>query len=87
VTDVLLSRGDEEVVFKLATNPGARFSQTGYGILVKDAEGDDRAGGNRGAAIRHAAAPLQSCCNGRPRRCARGSCRSPRRRRARKFNA
>jgi uncharacterized protein (DUF2336 family) len=42
VTDVLLSRGDEEVVFKLATNPGARFSQTGYGILVKDAEADDR---------------------------------------------
>jgi uncharacterized protein (DUF2336 family) len=39
---VLLSRGDEEVVFKLATNPGARFSQTGYGILVKDAEADDR---------------------------------------------
>jgi uncharacterized protein (DUF2336 family) len=42
VTDVLLSRGDEEVVFKLATNPRARFSQTGYGILVKDAEGDER---------------------------------------------
>jgi uncharacterized protein (DUF2336 family) len=42
VTDVLLSRGDEEVVFKLATNSRARFSQTGYGILVKDAEGDDR---------------------------------------------
>jgi uncharacterized protein (DUF2336 family) len=42
VTDVLLSRGDEEVVFKLATNSRARFSQTGYGILVKDAEADDR---------------------------------------------
>jgi uncharacterized protein (DUF2336 family) len=42
LTDVLLSRGDEEVTFKLATNPGARFSQTGYGILVKDAEGHDR---------------------------------------------
>jgi len=42
VTDVLLSRGDEDVVFKLATNSGARFSQTGYEILVKDAEGDDR---------------------------------------------
>jgi uncharacterized protein (DUF2336 family) len=42
VTDVLLSRGNEEVVFKLATNSGARFSQTGYGILVKDAEDDDR---------------------------------------------
>ena len=42
ITDVILSRGDEEVVFKLATNSGARFSQTGYGILVKDAAADDR---------------------------------------------
>jgi uncharacterized protein (DUF2336 family) len=42
LTDVLLSRGNEDVVFTLATNTGARFSQTGYGILVKDAEGDDR---------------------------------------------
>jgi uncharacterized protein (DUF2336 family) len=42
ITDVLLSRGDEEVVFKLATNSGARFSQTGYGMLVKDAAADDR---------------------------------------------
>jgi uncharacterized protein (DUF2336 family) len=42
VTDVLLSRGDEDVVFTLATNSGARFSRTGYGMLVKDAEGDDR---------------------------------------------
>ena len=42
LTDVLLSRGNEEVVFKLATNSGARFSKTGYGIMVKDAAGDDR---------------------------------------------
>jgi uncharacterized protein (DUF2336 family) len=42
VTDVLLSRGDEDVVFTLATNSGACFSRTGYGMLVKDAEGDDR---------------------------------------------
>jgi uncharacterized protein (DUF2336 family) len=42
LTDVLLSRGNEEVVFKLATNPGARFSQTGYQILVRDADGDDK---------------------------------------------
>jgi uncharacterized protein (DUF2336 family) len=42
VTDVILSRGDAEVVFKLATNSGARFSQTGYGILVKDAAADDQ---------------------------------------------
>jgi uncharacterized protein (DUF2336 family) len=42
VTDVLLSRGDEEVVFKLATNPSARFSKTGYAILVQDAETSDQ---------------------------------------------
>jgi uncharacterized protein (DUF2336 family) len=42
LTDVILSRGDEEVVFMLATNTGARFSKTGYGILVKDAAADDR---------------------------------------------
>jgi uncharacterized protein (DUF2336 family) len=42
VTDVLLSRGDEEVVFKLATNPSARFSKTGYAILVRDAEASDQ---------------------------------------------
>lgn len=41
VTDVLLSRGDDDVVFKLATNPTARFSKTGYGILVRDAENND----------------------------------------------
>jgi uncharacterized protein (DUF2336 family) len=42
VTDVLLSRGDDEVTFKLATNSGARFSQTGYGVLVKDAGANER---------------------------------------------
>jgi Uncharacterised protein conserved in bacteria (DUF2336) len=42
VTDVLLSRADDEVTFKLATNSGARFSQTGYGVLVKDAGANDR---------------------------------------------
>lgn len=42
VTDVLLSRGDEEVVFKLATNPSARFSKSGYEILVQDAETSDQ---------------------------------------------
>jgi uncharacterized protein (DUF2336 family) len=42
VTDVILSRGNEEVVFKLATNSSARFSQTGYEILVKDSQADER---------------------------------------------
>ena len=42
VTDVILNRGDEEVVFKLAGNTRARFSPTGYSLLVKDAQVDDR---------------------------------------------
>jgi uncharacterized protein (DUF2336 family) len=42
VTDVLLSRGYQKVVLKLATNARARFSSTGYSLLVKDAQVDDR---------------------------------------------
>jgi uncharacterized protein (DUF2336 family) len=41
VTDVLLDRGETEVVRTLATNKGARFSDTGYATLVEKTEGDD----------------------------------------------
>ena len=41
VTDVLLNRGNRDVVFKLASNSGARFSETGYNTLVEKSEGDD----------------------------------------------
>jgi len=41
VTDQLLSRGDCEVVHRLAKNPGARFSGTGFTTLVKGAETDE----------------------------------------------
>ena len=41
VTDVLLSRDDCEVTHKLANNPGARFSETGFATLVTSAETDD----------------------------------------------
>jgi uncharacterized protein (DUF2336 family) len=41
VTDVLVERGNREVIHKLAANSGARFSETGYGALVQKAEGDD----------------------------------------------
>jgi uncharacterized protein (DUF2336 family) len=41
VTDVLLERGNREVVHQLASNEKARFSDTGYGLLVKKAEADD----------------------------------------------
>jgi uncharacterized protein (DUF2336 family) len=41
VTDVLLSRGDREVVQTLAKNSGAQFSEHGMDILVRKAEGDE----------------------------------------------
>jgi len=41
VTDVLIDRGDREVVHTLARNNGARFSETGFTTLVKTAETDD----------------------------------------------
>jgi uncharacterized protein (DUF2336 family) len=41
VTDVLLDRGNREVVVKLAHNAGARFSLAGYDTLVSKAESDD----------------------------------------------
>lgn len=44
VSDVLIERGDSNVVQSLAQNSGARFSATGYSWLV------DRAGSNEGLA-------------------------------------
>jgi uncharacterized protein (DUF2336 family) len=41
ITDQLLSRGDCEVAHRLAKNPGARFSATGFTTLVKGAETDE----------------------------------------------
>src|SRR5712671_6880446 len=40
VTDVLVSRGDQEVVNSVASNAGARFSDFGFLHMVKRAEGD-----------------------------------------------
>jgi len=42
LTDVLLDRGNRNVVSKLATNAGARFSDSGFNKLVDKAQGDDR---------------------------------------------
>lgn len=41
VTDVLVERGDRKVLHTLAKNAGARFSDTGYAVLVEKADGDD----------------------------------------------
>jgi uncharacterized protein (DUF2336 family) len=40
VTDVIVRRGDREVVRRVAGNAGAQFSQTGYSSLIKRAGGD-----------------------------------------------
>src|SRR5271169_4657194 len=41
VTDVLVERGDREVVHAVAKNIGARFSDAGFRMLVKRSTGDD----------------------------------------------
>lgn len=41
VTDVLVVRGNQEVVRSVASNEGARFSETGLDTLVRRAEDDD----------------------------------------------
>ena len=41
LTDVLLVRGDKQVVSSLAKNAGANFSETGFSRLVERAEGND----------------------------------------------
>ena len=41
VTDVLVERGDGSILHAVASNPGAQFSDVGFGTLVKRAAGDD----------------------------------------------
>jgi uncharacterized protein (DUF2336 family) len=41
VTDVLVQRGNDEVVQSTVNNPGAQFSERGYTRLVNRAEGND----------------------------------------------
>ncbi|HZP74929.1 MAG TPA: DUF2336 domain-containing protein [Pseudolabrys sp.] len=41
VTEVLLDRGNSEVVHKVASNDGARFSNSGFSKLILLASGDD----------------------------------------------
>jgi uncharacterized protein (DUF2336 family) len=40
VTDVLVTRGDQEVVTSVASNKGARFSERGFRHMIEQAEGD-----------------------------------------------
>lgn len=41
VTDVLVERGDKDVLLSTAMNAGARFSESGFGILVRRAKGNN----------------------------------------------
>src|SRR4030081_3415503 len=41
VTDVLVLRGDDEVIHSTVNNPGAEFSERGFPRLIDRAEGDD----------------------------------------------
>jgi uncharacterized protein (DUF2336 family) len=41
VSDVLVARGNREVVLSIANNAGARFSESGYGTLVNRSIDDD----------------------------------------------
>jgi uncharacterized protein (DUF2336 family) len=41
VTDILLDRGNRDVIYKLARNSGARFSESGHTTLVVKAQTDD----------------------------------------------
>lgn len=42
LTDVLVERGDQQVVLSTAKNAGAKFSDKGFGVLVKRSHGDDQ---------------------------------------------
>jgi uncharacterized protein (DUF2336 family) len=42
ITDVLVERGDQQVVLSTAENRGAKFSAVGFTGLVRRSEGDDR---------------------------------------------
>jgi len=41
ITDILVERGDRDVVHSVVKNAGARFSDAGFRILVKRSSGDD----------------------------------------------
>ncbi len=41
VTDVLVKRGDRDVLLSTVRNDGARFSRNSFAVLVKRSEGDD----------------------------------------------
>jgi uncharacterized protein (DUF2336 family) len=49
VTDVLVERGDQQVLLSTAENRGAKLSDSGFSGLVRRSEGDDRLAASVGA--------------------------------------
>ena len=41
MTDILVERGDRDVVHAVVKNRGARFSNAGFRLLVTRSDGDD----------------------------------------------
>ena len=56
VTDVLVERGDRDVVHSVVRNVGARFSDAGFRMLVKRVDRRRRAGDRSRAAVGYSAA-------------------------------
>ncbi len=73
VTDVLLQRGDRDVFHKLAENSGARFSESGFAVLVNRSGRDEQLAEKVGL---RADVPLHlcfaNCWRAPPRTCGRG---------------
>ena len=67
VTDVLVRRGDPEVVRNVADNQSAKLSDGGFTTLVKRAEGRRRAGREGRPAAGHPAAPVPRSSGARHR--------------------
>jgi uncharacterized protein (DUF2336 family) len=74
VTDVLVQRGDTQVVRSVVDNDGARFSDRGFGILVQRSVDDDvlaeRMGRRRDLPRRHFEALLRSASQAAKKRIA-----------------
>ena len=49
VTDILIDRGDREVLLSTARNPGAQFSEFGFSTIIARAKGDDELAASIGA--------------------------------------
>ena len=72
VTDVLVSRGNRDVVHALAANVGAAFSDAGYSTMVKRAESDEDLVEKLGRRVDVPLHSSASCCFARPRLFAHG---------------